>query len=142
MSLHLKIIQPENNLHIELPFYSNAISCGTPLPQFESVDDKMDINKSLIQNPLTTFYAQVNGQSMIDDGIGNGDLLVIDRSIEPEDGKIAVCFIDGEFTCKRIRLKKDGIWLMPANVDYRPIHISEKSEFQIWGIVTHVIKSL
>lgn len=142
MSIQLKIIQPESQLNLDLPFFPNGISCGTPLQQYESVNDTLDLNRKLIRNPLTTFYAKVNGQSMIDDGIMDGDLLVIDRSIEPEDGKIAVCYVDGEFTCKRIKLKKDGIWLMPANVDYRPIHISEKNEFQIWGIVTHVIKSL
>ena len=102
---------------------------------------KLDVTRELVNNPLTTFYARVSGQSMIDDGISDGDLLVIDRSLQPEDGKIAVCFVDGEFTCKRIRVKRDGIWLMPANVDFRPIHISEESNFQIWGIVTHVIKS-
>lgn len=140
--MQLEIIEAENYTHLELPFYPDGISCGTPLPHYENIESKLDLNRSLIRNPLTTFYAKVNGQSMIDDGIEDGDLLVIDRSMEPEDGKIAVCFIGGEFTCKRIKLKKDGIWLMPANVDYRPIHISEKSEFQIWGIVTHVIKSL
>lgn len=141
MSMVLEILHAEDIFHLELPVYTNGISCGMPDPQYESIAGKMDMNKNLIQNPLTTFYARVSGQSMIDDGISDGDLLVIDRSLEPEDGKIAVCFVDGEFTCKRIKLKKDGIWLMPANVDYRPIHISEESNFQIWGIVTHVIKS-
>lgn len=141
MSMVLEILHAEDNFHLELPVYSNGISCGMPNPHYESIAGKMDINKKLIRNPLTTFYARVSGQSMIDDGISDGDLLVIDRSLEPEDGKIAVCFVDGEFTCKRIKLKRDGIWLMPANVDYRPIHISEESNFQIWGIVTHVIKS-
>lgn len=137
----LEILQAANGLKIELPVYTEGISCGVPNPQYESISDKLDLNRQLIQNPLTTFYAKVNGQSMIDDGIDDGDLLVIDRSLEPAHGKIAVCFIDGEFTCKRIAVKRDGVWLMPANVDYRPIHISEESNFQIWGIVTHVIKS-
>lgn len=140
MSFSLQILTAENSSKFELPLYIDGISCGVPSPSYESVSDKMDMNRELVRNPMTTFYAKVSGQSMIDDGIDDGDLLVIDRSLEPEDGKIAVCFVDGEFTCKRIQLKRDGIWLMPANVDYRPIHISEESNFQIWGIVTHVVK--
>ena len=141
MSPTLQIFNAASSAGTSLPLYIDGISCGVPSPSFESLDNRLDINRELVRNPLTTFYAKVSGQSMIDDGIDDGDLLVIDRSIQPEDGKIAVCFVDGEFTCKRIRIKRDGIWLMPANVDYRPIHISEESEFQIWGIVTHVIKS-
>jgi len=74
-------------------------------------------------------------------GISDGDLLVIDKSLEPEDGKIAVCFIDGEFTVKRIKLEKDGCYLMPANEAFKPIHVTADNEFILWGIVTHVIKS-
>ena len=79
---------------------------------------------------------------MKDDGIYDGDLLIIDKSIEPVDGKIAVCFIDGEFTLKRIKIKKKEIWLMPANTNYKPIKIEEGSELKIWGVVTHVIKAV
>lgn len=141
MPLSLNLLQPAFETGYELPFFEGGISCGLPSPAYESVSAKLDVTRELVKNPLTTFYARVSGQSMIDDGISDGDLLVIDRSLQPEDGKIAVCFVDGEFTCKRIRVKRDGIWLMPANVDFRPIHISEESNFQIWGIVTHVIKS-
>ncbi|MDO5654974.1 MAG: translesion error-prone DNA polymerase V autoproteolytic subunit [Flavobacteriaceae bacterium] len=141
MTLQLQIITPDISTQTEIPLFINGISCGQTSPAYEKLENKLDINRELVRNPLTTFYAKVNGQSMIDDGIADGDLLVIDRSLQPQDGKIAVCFIDGEFTCKRIRIKRDGIWLMPANVDYRPIHINETQNFQIWGIVTHVIKS-
>ena len=78
---------------------------------------------------------------MKDEGIHDGDLLVIDKSIRPADGKIAVCYLDGEFTIKRIRIDKDIIWLMPANDKYTPIKVTTDNDFLIWGIVTHVIKS-
>lgn len=141
MSLSLQILHPETNSNVELPLYIDGISCGIPSPSYESLSSKMDINRELVRNPMTTFYAKVSGQSMIDEGIDDGDLLVIDRSLQPENDKIAVCFIDGEFTCKRIAVKQDGVWLMPANDNYQPLFVSQESNFQIWGIVTHVIKS-
>jgi DNA polymerase V len=78
---------------------------------------------------------------MKDAGIGDGDLLIIDKSIEPTNDKIAVCYIDGEFTLKRIRLDSEGCWLMPANEKYKPIKVTEDNDMRIWGIVTHVVKS-
>lgn len=79
---------------------------------------------------------------MRDAGIFDEDLLVIDKSIEPKNGKIAICYIDGEFTVKRIKIEKRCIWLMPENKDYQPILVNEDNDFLIWGIVTHVIKAL
>ena len=79
---------------------------------------------------------------MIDAGLENGDLLVIDRSLNPENGKIAVCYIDGEFTVKRIKKEKEKVFLLPENKKYNPIEIKEENELIIWGIVTYVIKKL
>ena len=78
---------------------------------------------------------------MIDAGIEDKDLLIVDRSLEPGNNKIAICFIDGDFTVKRIQIKKDGVYLMPENKEYKPIKINEENELIIWGIVTYVIKS-
>jgi DNA polymerase V len=124
-----------------LPLASGKISAGFPSPASDFVDVAIDLNKHLIKHPSTTFFGRVRGQSMQDAGISDGDLLVIDKSLEPEDGKIAVCFIDGEFTVKRIKLEKDGCYLMPANEAFKPIHVTADNEFLLWGIVTHVIKS-
>ncbi|MCK9310713.1 MAG: translesion error-prone DNA polymerase V autoproteolytic subunit [Bacteroidales bacterium] len=126
---------------LSLPLASGKISAGFPSPASDFVDVAIDLNKHLIKHPSTTFFGRVRGQSMQDVGISDGDLLVIDKGLEPEDGKIAVCFIDGEFTVKRIRFQKDGCYLMPANDAYKPIHVTADNEFLIWGIVTHVIKS-
>jgi len=106
------------------------------------VDISIDLNKELVKNPSATFYARVKGNSMIDAGIHDGDLIIIDKSLEPADGKIAVCFIDGEFTIKRIKIDRDCCWLVPANDDFNPIRVTEENEFLVWGIVVHVIRSL
>ncbi|MBS1537924.1 MAG: translesion error-prone DNA polymerase V autoproteolytic subunit [Bacteroidetes bacterium] len=126
---------------LELPLVSEGISAGFPSPALDFVDLTIDLNKHLIKHPSSTFYGRVKGQSMKDEGINDGDLLVIDKSLDPIDGKIAVCYIDGEFTIKRITLAKNMCWLMPANENYKPIKVTSDNDFLIWGIVTHVIKS-
>jgi len=79
---------------------------------------------------------------MIGAGLNDGDLLIVDRSLEPQNKKIAVCFIDGEFTVKRLKTEKDTITLLPENPKYKPIKVTDKNDFMIWGIVTYVIKQL
>ena len=127
---------------LELPLISSGISAGFPSPALDFIDLSIDLNKHLIKHPSATFYGRVKGESMKDAGIHDGHLLVIDKSIEPIDGKIAVCYIDGEFTLKRIKLNKKGLWLMPANEKYEPIKVEEHNDLKIWGVVTHVIKSV
>jgi DNA polymerase V len=127
---------------LTLPFVHQGISAGFPSPADDFLDTGIDLNKELIKHPSATFYGRVKGDSMINLGIHEGDLLVIDRSIEPQNGKIAVCFIDGEFTVKQIKISKEGCWLMPANENFKPIKVSENNHFLIWGIVIHVIKYL
>ena len=126
---------------LELPLISGGIYAGFPSPALDFIDLSIDLNKHLIKHPSATFYGRVKGESMKDKGINDGDLLVIDKSIELKDGKIAICYIDGEYTIKTIQLEKDYCWLLPANKDYQPIKITSDNDFMIWGIVTHVIKS-
>ena len=95
-----------------------------------------------MKNKEATFFARVSGQSMIGAGLDDNDLLVIDRSIEPENNKIAVCFIDGEFTVKRLLIKNGKLWLQPENSEFKAIEITDDNEFVIWGIVTNVIKKV
>ena len=123
-----------------LPISESGISAGFPSPADDYLDNAIDLNRELIKNPDTTFFGRVKGDSMRDAGIHNGDLLVIDKSLEPSSGKIAVCFIDGEFTVKRIKIEKDVIWLMPENSDYKPIKATADNDFLIWGTVINVIK--
>ncbi len=127
--------------YLELPLIEQRISAGFPSPADDFLDISIDLNKELIKNPSATFFGRVNGDSMQDLGIDDGDLLIIDKSIEPTDGKIAVCFIDGEFTLKKIKIEKNFCSLVPANKKYKPIKVTENNEFIVWGIVKHVIKS-
>jgi DNA polymerase V len=106
------------------------------------LETSIDLNKELSTNPLATFYIKVKGNSMIDAGINDKDVLVVDRSLEPQNNKIAICFIDGEFTVKRILKEKDCLYLIPENPNYNPIKVTEENELIIWGIVTYVIKAL
>lgn len=123
-------------------FVDAGISAGFPSPAEDFKEERLSLDEMLVKNKLSTFYARVSGQSMIDAGLDDNDLLVIDRSLEPENNKIAVCFLDGEFTVKRLRVEKDGVWLQPENTNYEPIRITEENEFVIWGIVTNVIKKV
>lgn len=138
----LDIFSASTETELQLPLISEGISAGFPSPAIDFVDLSIDMNKHLVKHPSTTFYGRVKGESMKDAGIFDGDLLVIDKSLEPIDNKIAVCYIDGEFTIKRIKKDKNEVWLIPANDAYSPIQIKEGNDFQIWGIVTHVIKAL
>ncbi len=126
---------------LERPLVSLGISAGFPSPANDFIDISIDLNRDLIKHPSATFFGRVKGESMKDVGIGNGDLLIIDKSIQASNGKIAVCFIDGDFTVKKIKLENKKCWLMPANDKYQPIEINEQNDLQIWGIVIHVIKS-
>lgn len=127
-------------VELELPLAGSGISAGFPSPADDYIDIAIDLNKELIKNKEATFFGRVKGDSMQDGGIHNGDLLIIDKSIEPKSGKIAVCFIDGEFTVKRIEMEKDVIWLIAENKNYPPIKVTMDNDFLIWGIVTSVIK--
>ena len=138
----LEFFKPCLEKKIELPFLEGGISAGFPSPAMDFLESKVDINSLLIKNPKTTFYARVSGNSMIDTGIHNDDYLVVDRSLEAEDNKIAICFIDGEFTVKRIHVEKECLYLMPENEDYKPIKVTEENQLIIWGMVTYVIKKV
>jgi DNA polymerase V len=138
----LEIFSAATESGLELPVISEGISAGFPSPALDFIDLTIDMNKHLVKHPATTFYGRVKGQSMKDAGIFDGDLLVIDKSLQPTDNKIAVCYIDGEFTIKRIQIQKDCVWLIPENEAYQPIKVTADNDFIIWGMVTHVIKAL
>ena len=119
-----------------------GISAGFPSPADDFKEIRISLDRELVKNKDATFYARVDGDSMIGAGLEDGDLLVIDRSLNPENGKIAVCLINGEFTVKRIKKGKEKIFLMPENKKYKPIEIKEENQLIIWGIVEYVIKKL
>ena len=106
------------------------------------IGSRLDLNRLVVRNPASTFYARVSGVSMVGDGIDDGDLLVIDKSIEPTDGVLAVCCVDGEFTLKRFVDKGDYGLLMPSNPDFEPIRVDADNEFVVWGVVTYIVKKM
>ncbi len=121
-----------------------GIKAGFPSPADDYIQDTLDFNKDLIRHPEATFYGKVDGDSMIEAGISDGDIAVIDRSLEPQDGDIVVGYINEEFTIKFLDLKhkKDGyIELKPANPKYKPIRIYENDDFNVWGVVVWTIKN-
>lgn len=138
----LTFFTPDFESEIKIPYINQGVSAGFPSPALDFLETAIDLNKELIENKKTTFYIKVEGHSMIDAGINDKDILIVDRTLEPSDKKIAVCFIDGEFTVKRLKLEKYSLYLMPENQSYEPIKISEENNFMIWGIVTYVIKKL
>ena len=127
---------------LEAILINAGISAGFPSPAGDFKQERISLDKELIKNKEATFFARVSGESMVNAGLEDGDLIVIDRSLEPTNNKIAVCFIDGEFTVKRLQVKKNKIWLNPENTNYKAIEVKEDNELIIWGIVTNVIKKL
>jgi DNA polymerase V len=144
MSLKSKLtfFKPDFENSRTLPYFEGGIKAGFPSPAADFEGSQISLDKVLVKNFEATFYAKADGTSMIGAGIDDGDIMVIDRSIEPTDGKIAVCCIDGEFTVKRIKIKKEGVYLMPENKTFQPIKIEEDNKLFVWGIVTYVIKSV
>ena len=141
-SENLTFFIPEYTEDCGTHFFDTGISAGFPSPAEDFKEQRLSLDDELVKNKEATFYARVSGQSMIGAGLDDNDLLVIDRSLEPENNKIAVCFLDGEFTVKRLRVSKEEVWLQPENPDYPIIKITADNDFVIWGIVTNVIKKL
>ena len=123
-------------------YFDTGISAGFPSPADDFKQERLSLDSVLIKNKEATFFARVSGQSMIDAGLNDNDLLVIDRSLSPTHNRIAVCFLDGGFTVKRLKVVSDEVWLQPENKRYKPIKVTPENDFIIWGIVTNVIKKV
>jgi DNA polymerase V len=132
---------PDLTTELSLNMVEQGISAGFPSPAADYIELSLDLNKELIKNPSSTFYGRVKGWSMKDAGINEGDVLIVDKSLRLKTGAIAVCFLDGDFTVKKVKIEKKIIYLMPANDEFEPIKVTAENEFLIWGIVTHIIKS-
>lgn len=126
----------------ELPFADEGVRAGFPSPAQEYMENAIDLNRDLVAHPESTFYARVKGESMRDAGVGDGDILVVDRALDLQEGDMAVCVLNGEFTVKYVKYRENGIVLVPANPEFEPIAICEGDRFQIWGIVTYVIRKM
>ncbi len=124
------------------PLYLSSVAAGSPGPAEETVDCNLDLNELLVENPAATFFVKVHGDSMQDAGIISGDLLVIDRALEPKEGTIVVASLNGELTVKRMHYENGRLQLVPENDQYQPIDVYEESQFNVWGVVTHVIHKM
>lgn len=140
MKKQIRIHKTDISSSLPLQYADGGIKAGFPSPAQDYLEQAIDLNKELIRHPASTFYGRVVGDSMRDEGIEEGDILVIDKSLELIDNDLAVCFIDGEFTVKRVRLEPDTAWLVPSNPDYPLIKVTKDNDFMIWGIVTYTIK--
>lgn len=138
----LTFFQLDTEFRKSLHLAQEGISAGFPSPADDFKELRISIDQEVVKNEEATFYARVSGQSMQGAGLDDGDLLVIDRSVEPQNNAIAVCFLDGEFTVKRLKVEEDCIYLMPENPKYQPIKVTEDNQLQIWGVVTYVVKKI
>ena len=122
-----------------LPISTSTVSAGFPSPAEDFVEEYLDVSKRIVKNPASTFLVKAKGDSMIEKGIHDGDILVVDKSLDAQNNCIIVAYIDGEFTVKRFVKEKYNIILYPANNNYEPIIITEDNDFLIWGVVTYVL---
>lgn len=133
---------PDLSIKHHQSLFEAVVPAGFPSPAADYEEDKLDLNRHLIKHPAATFFVRVAGDSMIGAGIHCGDLLVVDRSLEPKDKSVVIAAIDGELTVKRIKIHRKKITLEPENGDFPAQEITEDTQFEVWGVVTGVIHKL
>ncbi|MEL7314837.1 MAG: translesion error-prone DNA polymerase V autoproteolytic subunit [Cyanobacteria bacterium J06559_3] len=122
------------------PLFASQKASGFPSPADDFVEDSLDLNRFLIKRPAATFYTRVSGDSMMADGILDGDYLIVDRSLEVFNNAVVVAAVNGELIVRKYCQDKDGVWLVAANADYPPLLIQDDMEFQLWGVVRSVFR--
>ena len=137
-----KIWFADDSQGIELPFYDTNVQAGFPSPAEDHLEQRLDLNTLVIENPSATFFVRVAGESMKDIGITDGDILVVDRSIESWVNRIVVAVIDSEFTIKRFTTQNETVVLEAENPDYPAIKITPEMDFSVWGVVSWTLKKL
>lgn len=140
----LNLYSPDMSVDVDVSFVDTGIKAGFPTPAQDYLTGSIDLNRELIRHKETTFLARVSGNSLQEAGICDGDIIVIDKSLEAKNGDFVVAFIDGEFTLKEFRFDDDDncAWLIPHNKDYSPIKVTGDNEFIVWGVLTYTIKQL
>ena len=121
--------------------FAESIHAGFPSPAADHAGERINLAREMTPHPETTFYAHVEGDSMRDAGILDGDIVVVDRSLDPKNGDFIVAYIDGEYTIKEFKMDPTGqsAWLIPHNPDFQPIQVTAQSNFQVWGVITYAI---
>jgi DNA polymerase V len=127
---------------LEIPLVSPLVEAGFPSPADDYIDQSLDLNEYLIRHPAATFMVRVNGDSMAGGSINSGDILIVDRSLEPRSGNVVIAVLDGELTVKRYRRTDQGVVLMPDSEEWQPVHVTEDMDFAVWGVCTFAIHRL
>ena len=138
----MKIGELTKDIALSLPLFSSRVKAGFPSPADDFVERKLDLNDFLVDHPASTFFVKVQGDSMMNAGIDEGDILIVDKSLEAKNHDIIIACLNSEFTVKTYVKDVAGIWLVPANNRFKPILINEESNFEIWGVVTYCIKKV
>lgn len=126
---------------LELPLFISRVPCGFPSPAQDYVEQRIDLNNLLVSHPSSTYFIKVSGDSMIEGGIHDGDMLIVDSSVKPVHGDVVVAALDGEFTVKQLRLRP-YLHLKPMNSAHAIISIADADQFEVFGVVLHVVKTL
>src|ERR1035441_4119751 len=137
MTKVIEIFKADIAMKQSLPLYLSRIKAGFPSPADDYLDKKLDLNEHLIKHPASTFFVKVKGDSMVGAGINSGDMLIVDRSLEPKDKRIVIAVVNGDFTVKRISKRGEKLSLIPENPKYEPIEIKDSMDFEVWGVVIH-----
>ncbi len=137
-----EIYSPHRIRHLSLPLAESLVAAGFPSPADDYIAKDLDLNEYLVANPAATFFVRVSGESMIDAGIHDGDLLVVDRSLEASSGRIVIAVIDGEMMVKRFCRLGGKVFLMAESEEYPPLEIRRETDLVIWGVVTYVVHAL
>jgi len=124
------------------PFFLSRVAAGFPSPADDYIENSLDLNEHLIDHPAATFFVKVSGDSMTGAGINSGDILIVDRAVTAVNRSIVVAVVNGEFTVKRLIRCGKGIQLFPENPAYSPVEISGEMDFEVWGVVMHVIHTV
>ncbi len=124
------------------PLFLARIACGFPSPADDHVDRALDLHELCVTNPPATYFVRVEGDSMVDAGIRSGDVLVVDRSVEPADGRVVVAVLNGELTVKRLRRRGPRLWLAADSTHFAAVEVTSEMDFEVWGVVTFVIHAM
>ena len=126
---------------LTIPLFEQRVRAGFPSPADDFAEGGIDLNRELVPHPAATFCVRVQGDSMVGAGIHSGDMLIVDRSVQAEAGRVVVALLNGEFTVKELAMRDGLPILMPANPRYAPIEVAPTDDFEVWGVVAHVIRS-
>ena len=124
----------------DIPIFGDAVPAGPTSPIHDYLDMDLNLHDFLVQNPADTFCVRAIGDSMIDANIQSGDVMIVDKALEPKNNDIVLAILNGEFTVKHIRKSDGELYLMPANNNYQPLKITSEVDFKVWGVVTFIIQ--